>query len=351
MKIHVMTVLTGDDFNAGQKAPSDIVRILEKEYNCKKTFFKNYQHDKNKLFAFVKKIIKRLKFTFSFLKARICGDIVILQFPMFERTKLLNKIFLFNLKLLNKNKTIILIHDIDGIRSHDDNLYKNELIRYTRAKYMIVHNERMKKRLIEDGVSNKLFVLEAFDYLTSNTIKRKNIIDIANPQIVYAGNLSKVKSPFLHQLEKEKMNFNINIYGVSINSDINEKIKYKGKYSPDELPSKLEGDLGLIWDGNYDGSDEDKGMKSYTKLNNPHKLSCYMAASLPVIVWEKAAISDFVKKYNVGYIINNIYDINNLDFSDYNEKLENTKKIQKKIINGYYTKRVLDKVLKDICEK
>ena len=54
-----------------------------------------------------------------------------------------------------------------------------------------------------------------------------------------------------------------------------------------------EGNLGLIWDGASDSSDEDIGMKNYTRYNNPHKLSCYMAAGLPVIVWEKSAISKF----------------------------------------------------------
>ena len=78
------------------------------------------------------------------------------------------------------------------------------------------------------------------------------------------------------------------------------------------------------------------------------KLSCYTAAGIPVIVWEKAAIADFVKKYDIGYTIKSIYDINNLDLKDYNRKQENIKELQKKVRNGYFTKRVVDKFLKDI---
>ena len=91
-------------------------------------------------------------------------------------------------------------------------------------------------------------------------------------------------------------------------------------------------------------------MKNYTKYNNPHKLSCYMAAGLPVIVWEKAAISKFVKDNNIGYTIKKIDDINTLDFSDLKEKAENVKKIEEKVQNGEYTKNVIKKILKDMGE-
>ena len=142
----------------------------------------------------------------------------------------------------------------------------------------------------------------------------------------------------------------MNLYGVGINKDLAPNIIYKGKYSAFELPSKLDGDLGLIWDGKADTSDENYQMKNYTKYNNPHKLSCYMAAGLPVIVWEKAAISKFVKDNNIGYTIKKIDDINILDFSDLKEKAENVKKIEEKVQNGEYTKSVIKKILKDMGE-
>ena len=76
-----------------------------------------------------------------------------------------------------------------------------------------------------------------------------------------------------------------------------------------------------------------------------------MAAGIPVIAWKKAAISEFIKKNNIGYLIDQISDINNLDFSDYNEKLKNTKKMQVKVRNGYFTKTVINEILNDIGEK
>ena len=133
--------------------------------------------------------------------------------------------------------------------------------------------------------------------------------------------------------------------------DIKYKVRRNKKEVLKELPDKIEANLGLIWDGNFDDSDENVGFKKYTKYNNPHKLSCYIAAGLPVIVWEKAAIADFVNKYNIGYTISKIYDINEIDLSDYNQKLANISKLQQEVRNGEFTIRVFDKVLKDMEEK
>ena len=139
---------------------------------------------------------------------------------------------------------------------------------------------------------------------------------------------------------------NNTIERMGVFKDINnEKMLYKGVFNPEELPNKLEGNLGLVWDGNYDESDEYVTFKFYTKYNNPHKLSCYIAAGLPVIVWNKSAIADFVRKYNIGYEISNLYEINNLDFSDYEKKKENVKDLTKKVRNGYFTRKIMKVVL------
>ena len=140
------------------------------------------------------------------------------------------------------------------------------------------------------------------------------------------------------------MRFRMNVYGVGTDKDINGRINYKGKYRPDELPNKLEGNLGLVWDGNFDESDENEGFKNYTKYNNPHKLSCYIAAGLPVIVWEKAAVADFVSENGIGYTVSSVYDINALDLSDYDVKRKNTLELSACVRNGVFTKKAIEKV-------
>lgn len=345
--MQILTVKGNGGFNAGPKAPSDIIDILKNKYNAESNLLINGN-------GILNKIKYRMKIFSTIKKSKKNNEVLVMQFPLYETTKILNKLFLFALNKINQNKTVVLIHDLDSIRSEDEILKKQEFDRLSKVKYIIVHNEKMKKYLEGIGIKANLYCLELFDYICEkkeNFAKGNKTINTNNLQIAYAGNLSENKSPFIYQLEKEKMNFTINLYGVGIEKDINEKLKYNGKFPPNELPDEIKSDLGLIWDGNFDESDESITFKNYTKYNNPHKLSCYIAAGIPVIVWKKAATADFIHKYNIGYTISSLYDINNLDLSDYNEKKENVKLLQKQVREGYFTINVMEKVLKDMEEK
>ena len=197
--------------------------------------------------------------------------------------------------------------------------------------------------MVDKGIApEKIYMIEIFDYLINDSeLKNEHINGVA-----FVGNLSKDKSPFIHQLNSKKMNFKLYLYGVGVDEHIGKNILYKGSYNPDDLPMYINQKYGLVWDGNYDESDENVSYKNYTKYNNPHKLSCYLSSGIPVIVWEKSAIADFVKKYNIGYTIKNIYDINNLNDKDYEIKRMNVLAIREKLINGYYTNRVFDEIIK-----
>jgi len=327
----IFSFIISNELNAGPKAPRDIIQIVQKNYYAKS---KVYLCSDSKFRRFQERIKKLYLLYFILLGNR---ELSIIQYPFIKSKKIVKK--------LGKGN-ILLIHDLNSIRYHRG----DETDVLDSYRYIIVHNERMKQYLIERGIdSKKLFVLELFDYCCNfEASKNTKEVDFKQLKIVFAGNLIPAKAPFLYQLDSKKMNYILNVYGVGIQDDINEKIKYKGSFLPEELPSNLDGNLGLVWDGNKDETDENEGFKNYTKYNNPHKLSCYLAADLPVIVWKKAAIADFVQKYNVGYVINDVEEISTLDFSDYFEKKQNAKKIGERVRNGFYTKRVLDVILNQI---
>ncbi|MBQ9659592.1 MAG: hypothetical protein IJV31_12735 [Clostridia bacterium] len=316
------------ELSAGPKAKKDIEKILKEEYNSKIYTLKlNGKEDKNFANKLMYKIRKAI-FSLVHFKGK---ELIIVQFPFNNKKIFTNRA---------KNK-IAFIHDLDGIRKKDINIEKSEIESLNSYKYIIAHNNKMKQYLIEKGIDeNKIYVLELFDYICKGE-KVNTTPNINDINIVYTGNFEK--SPFIKQLEDSKMKFNLFLYGNG-NVKSSERIFYKGKFLPDELPNKIEGDLGLVWDGNFDESDENQGFKNYTKYNNPHKLSCYIAAGIPVIVWEKSAVAEFVKNNDIGYLINNIYDINELDFSKYEQKKKNIKEIKEKVRKGYYTKKIIKEI-------
>lgn len=322
-----------DHLNAGPKAKVDVENILKRNYNCKIVTFNSPGASFYK--SFLKKRIEQVKkiiFCFVYVRGK---ELTLIQAPLVNKTFFTNKL---------KNK-IVLIHDLEGLRYNNDKKSNEEISFLKTCNCIISHNNKMTAFLIKKGIDkNKIVNLELFDYLCKNFKKKKNKSISKDLKIGFVGNLSK--SPFLTQIEESKMKFSINLYGVLDNIMINNsKINYMGKFQPDELPNVLDCDLGLVWDGNLDDSDENIGFKNYSKYNNPHKLSCYIASDVPVIVWSKSAAADFVKKYNIGYVIDEVYDINNLDFLDYMDKYKNVRIIGKKVRSGGFIIDAMNKSL------
>lgn len=328
--MRVISQYVATNLNAGPKAKLDVEHILKEEYNANIYTLKMNGNEGKKKTSRIMYLIKKILFSLKHLKK---DEITVVQFPYTNNVKLMNK----------ANKKIAIIHDLEGLRNHDKMLEKKEISFLKTCVSVICHNVSMYNYLIKNGINKeKIVILEIFDYLC-DIDEHKNEHNIKKPIVVYTGNLAK--ACFLNQINDKKMKFVLNVYGVGKDKFDNKKIIYKGKFKPDEIPSKIEGDLGLVWDGNYDDSLDKDGLKEYTMYNCPHKLSCYLAANIPVIVWDKSAMAEFVKKENIGYLISNVYDINNLKFDDYDNKLKNVKRIGKRLRTGFYTKKAIDKAI------
>ena len=156
----------------------------------------------------------------------------------------------------------------------------------------------MTKYMKGNGVKSKIVELDIFDYLLDSKIKINELFDMN--EVFFAGNLAK--SEFLGELSKiGKVKFNL--YGLEF--DGLEKIKsqtnveYKGSFMPEELISNLEGGWGLVWDGN--SIETCSGLSGeYLKYNNPHKVSMCIVSERPVIIWNKAAMADYIVNNGLG---------------------------------------------------
>lgn len=354
MKYYVVEGTSEEIFNASSKARVDVEHILEKnEY--KKIYVKSKSGvQKNKLLKWKQLFIYNLNRicwnkTFKNLKK---NDIVLIQYPIINTTYNLKKIIR---KYRKKNITFVaLIHDMDSLRynpkTHGNILYnrvcKEDKYLLREFNYIIAHNDFMKNELVKLGNDkSKIITLKLFDYLLDKNPKK--ISRTKSDPIIIAGNLSPEKAKYLSQLKKiNKTEFNL--FGVGFNDEVAGKnINYKGKFLPEELLDYLEGSFGLVWDGiSIDTCTG--GFGDYLKYNNPHKVSLYLTACIPVIVWKKSALAQFVIENNVGIAVESLKDIptilKKMSEDEYKKMLENTKRISKKTKNGLFLTEALNKL-------
>ncbi|MEF9932265.1 MAG: hypothetical protein RR770_08220 [Bacteroidales bacterium] len=249
--------------------------------------------------------------------------------------------FLFPLLRLKKHTKIAIIIDINSLRNGNGTLLakdKNYLLKFDE---LIVHTPAMKQLLIANGfAADNLKVINMFDYLINipNKIERKygNIV-------CYAGNLNK--SEFLKELPLVNLqSVKFNLYGAdSPNIPIGENILYMGKFEPGDL-SNLEGNWGLVWDGNAINTCTGIFGK-YLKVNLPHKTCLYTAAQLPIIIWEEAALAPFIKEHGIGITVKSITEISKsigeVSQDEYATMFKNIKQLSHSLNNGEMLKKIL----------
>ncbi len=277
------------------------------------------------------------------------GDIVFIQCP------LMNAVTDFNAivdKMKAKGVRLFgIVHDLETLRHEKgsipdylyNRLYKAEQLALKKFDKVIVHNNEMKKKLVSLGFeANNLVDLEIFDYLYEGETKTRSLTNF----VTVAGNLSSKKAGYLRKVSGIS-DVIFNLYGVGISKDETLKnVKYNGSFAPDKLIFELSGSFGLVWDGgSVDTCDGDFG--KYMKINNPHKVSMLIAAKMPIIIWDKAALADFVAKNGIGWTISSLHELTNIinktSEREYKDKLKNIETVSKKIRVGYYLSNALSK--------
>ena len=340
-------------YNASSKARNDAEKILEKNgyekyfVNTKKYVQKNKIKKIIQLFGYLKNYFVWNKEVKSFTK----DDTVVIQYPLLNTTINFKNILK---KLTQKTNTIVLIHDMDSLRYRPEAQGKILCERIRRedqgilneAGKVIAHNEEMSKKLIEYGVKKEnLISLNIFDYLYDNEIKNHGKF---NKKIIIAGNLSPEKSKYIANL-KDVKNVNFNLYGVGYIDDNASNVTYKGSFLPEDLLENLDGQFGLVWDGeSVEGCIG--GFGEYLKYNNPHKASMFVSANIPIIIWKEAALAKYIEENDIGYTIEKLSDIEvllkRITEEEYNNKINNIKKLSKKLRSGDNLELALSKAVK-----
>lgn len=322
-----------NDYNASSKARKDVSYFVLQ--NGFQSLFKN---DKSKIRDNkIAKIILSIKLYIKLFKLRQ-DDILFVQ----TSTKILKTIL--KIKKVNNFRLIYLIHDLfslryntqESIKTHLQEIEK-DIALMSQCDIVIAHNDVMVQRLKDFGCSCRLISLGIFDYSCKLSAKKRKLSENEIVQIAFAGYLGK--SPFLKHLDEQKHNYQLIVYGLPPMKF--EYSIYKGSVDADILPKVIEGHLGLIWEGDYNVQEKD----NYTCINNPHKLSMYIVAGLPIIAWKRSAAALFIEKNNIGITIQSLDEldsvIKNLSTKDYQLWVNNCLKIREKLIQGYYIHRAL----------
>lgn len=274
------------------------------------------------------------------------GDGIVMQLPFATHTIWFNRVV--DVCRRRNIRLVLLVHDLESIRlalaggasfaqTMRFKMEESSVLSYAQA--IIVHNDRMADFASEHfGYERSRFVsLGLFDYLIPGFTSSGQRA-ASSDAVVVAGNLRPDKAGYLYDIPND-VDFNFYGIGYEKRSDF-PRVNYCGSYSAEELPMKLEGSFGLVWDG-PEGKTCSGVYGDYLKINNPHKTSLYLASGLPVIVWKDAAVASFVRQEGVGICIGSLYDLRSsldrLCKADYEKMVSNVARVGEKLRAGGFT--------------
>lgn len=332
MNKYVINILNNEKNVATSKAKDDIARFLEED---------NYEvielvKFKNRLekFSHSKKVI------YSKFNNLVEGDTLVIQYPTYLGYRFENKLIDFLVK--RKVNIIIVIHDIDALRFENKRQpsLSKEIEELNRVNCVITSNSVMDKLLKDNGLIVPTVILGIFDYFHKEKISEN--LDYAR-NLNFAGNLNK--SEFIYDYPDN--NIKLDTFGnIEDQSRIPKYINYRGVFPSDKLMNEFKSGFGLVWDG--ESSLEIKGLYGkYLMYNNPHKLSLFLSAGMPVIIWKDAALASFVKSNKVGILVDSLSEVEinlrNVDEESYKEMAKNAVQIGNFLTHGIYIKTAIKK--------
>ncbi len=278
------------------------------------------------------------------------GSVLFIQYPMY-RMKRDYVALLRRVGKMRKIRLVFLIHDLEIIRhAFPDNpdLTQRDAEMLAAADKIIVHNHKMADYLIRTCKADpdKMIPLGLFDYLTPGECPVRSDPGPGPFSVCVAGNLDPNKSGYLRGLSGILPGeIALDLYGVNYSGEFSRaNVTYHGSFDADILPDLLTSSFGLVWDGPETQSCAGN-MGNYMKYNNPHKVSLYIAAGIPVIIWEKAALAGYVTEHKIGFTVASLDEIPGrilgLSKEEYREYIVNLMPLRRKVRDGAFLKEAI----------
>lgn len=294
--------------------------------------------------TFVHKVMYRVYAIINLIVSWILmtkGNLVFFQYPYQIGIR-----SIFYRAVRRGNSTCLLIHDLDELRPIKYDPYTDLL---EHADYLIVHTKSMAEWLrTHHKIKGTIIVLDLFDYIYTPQNKLAQIEKHKNIKVAFCGNLKK--SEFLTRMSIPE-GITMVIYGLDCPLELqnNPRVDYRGVATPNELPDLIcDCNYGLVWDGK-DASGMTDLQGTYLQYNAPHKVSLYLSSGLPVMIWEKMGISEFISVNGIGVSGRNIndlfYKVLKLKEDEIINQKNNVNLIKQKLCTGGMYENALKKVI------
>ena len=326
--------------SAGSKAKQDYEDILTSmgavNLGLRRT------HYSNKVLTFILNLAGVIKCCLSLRQ----GDMLVLQYPV-------KKYFSMLCRAAKRRgaTSVALIHDLGCFRRQKLTV-EQELARLGLVDNVIATNAIMGEWLKQQGLSKPIVALGLHDYLSHAAVPNREVQRTEGPwRIAYAGTLRARKNSFIQSYAEMVNGYELHIFGTESEDDpIPDRphlIKH-GFVVSDEFMTTNGCDFGLVWDG--DRTDCCHGpFGEYLKYNTPHKLSLYLRAGLPVIVWSQSAVAPLVTSLGIGLTIDSLQELNQklqaLEKQQVRTLRDNVVKVANDIANGQFLKTALGQLM------
>lgn len=284
----------------------------------------------------------------SFTECFRAGDIVWVQHPVWYMLQFESALLQYFHAL--GVKIILNVDDVmtmQWMTSADRIVDELKLFEY--ADVLILHSEMMYYHLLEYGANidrHKVVYRTLYDYICDFNVDLAEVKPVS--VVNYTGNMSKM----FYDWAKLSGVGSVITYGswdpvqsVSQSAfNMLHNMQYGGFVNNDDLFDVLSGNggYGLVWV-------DDKLLHLYYRYNLPYKLTNYLVAGLPVIVYDQAHYARFVTDNKIGFAVSRLEDIasvmSGISESDYCKMYENVVQISKQLCSGEFGKRTCREAL------
>lgn len=344
---YIATPITPDNF-AGTKARRDIETLAERRGMQRIEFLGGTTANRSMLKR-VQLLLLGVRNWMHLFRTVEPGSLVLFQYPHYPmKSAVLARRMIPFIQRTKRVTFVALVHDLNSVRKTFGKaaVYSDQRFLHV-FDAVICHNERMREYLIGQVFDqDRLVPLGVFDYLTESCSPSDDATLTSSVNI--AGNLSREKSAYLEKLLSSDPGFRVHLYGTGLDFAIDGSfVQYEGFAPPETLPCLLRGAFGLVWDG--ERTDTCSGeYGAYLAINNPHKVSLYLCAGIPVIIWSGAALADYIEQNGLGFCVDSLQDIAAkiaaLSADEYRQMRKNAASEGARIRAGYYFDRALSQV-------